>query len=228
MAELVEKSAIVPAGSGYTLTVKDFDAAGKVTELSCPMPDSADFSTWTMMQQIAMLKRGVWKTSTVSDIVWGLAYAQRIGADVMMGELFPTGEGRWGTSNKYKIKKALASGMVTGIESVTRELPDSVELAGCIQKKDLECTVTISVKGWEKPLVRKARLSRWFKGNNPNWKGNPEHMLELNTVAHACEYVPGVTGSTEDDEAPPLPAPETSLEQQLKESIAVAQQKGGK
>lgn len=204
MAELKNETAIVPVGTTHQITVKDFDAAGRVTELSCPLPEDARFETWNMMQQIVMLKRGVWATSTVPDIVWGLAYAKQIGADVMQGELFPTGQGRWGTSNKYKIKKALATGNILGIDTQMKELTGEKAPDGCIAKCDIACTVTITVKNWEKPLVRTARLSRWYKKGNPNWVGNPEHMLELNTVAHACEYIPGATGATEEDEAPPL------------------------
>jgi hypothetical protein len=85
-----------------------------------------------------------------------------------------------------------------------RELTNEKAPDGCIAKSDIECTVTIKVKGWDQPLVRTARLSRWYKKGNPNWVGNPEHMLELNTIAHAVEYIPGATGATEEDEAPPL------------------------
>lgn len=204
MAELENKQAIVPAtktGDNFTLTVKTYDAAGRATELTAPMPESPDFGTWTLMQQIVMLKRGMWKTCEPTDILWGLAYARKIDADPMKGELFPTGDGRWGTSNKFKIKKALESGRIEGI-SVDMKVLDDPGPVGCASPKDLECTVTIHVKGWKTPLKRVARLSRWFKKNNPNWVGNPEHMLELNTVAHACEYI--APGGVEDDEAPPL------------------------
>lgn len=215
MADLQNENKIVPTGTTHQITIKDFDAAGKITELSCPLPDDARFESWTMMQQIVMLKRGVWNASSVPDIIWGLAYAKQIGADVMQGELFPTGQGRWGTSNKYKIKKALATGNIIGIESVSKELTEPGP-AGCIAAHDIECTVTITVKGWQKPLVRKARLSRWYKKGNPNWVGNPEHMLELNTVAHACEYIPGATGATEEDEAPPLDQVQTATQTQTR------------
>ena len=209
MAELKEQVAIVPATQGvagavHQITVKDFDAAGKSTELTCPLPEDARFETWNMMQQIVMLKRGMWANSTVPDIVWGLAYAKHIGADVMQGELFPTGQGRWGTSNKFRIKKALATGNVIGIDTQMKELTGEAAPVGCIAKCDIQCTVTIKVKGWENPLVRTARLSRWYKKGNPNWVGNPEHMLELNTVAHCCEYIPGATSPTEEDEIPPM------------------------
>ena len=216
MADLMNETKLAPVGTTHQITVKDFDAAGKATELSCPLPEDARFESWSMMQQIVMLKRGVWATSTVPDIIWGLAYAQKIGADVMQGELFPTGQGRWGTSNKYKIKKALATGNIIGIDTQLKELTGEKAPDGCIAKCDIQCTVTITVKGWDKPLVRTARLSRWYKKGNPNWVGNPEHMLELNTVAHACEYVPGATGATEEDEAPPLDQSLTAAQNQTR------------
>jgi hypothetical protein len=186
----------------YKLTVKEFDAAANKVELSCPLPDSTEFAEWSIMQQVIMLKKGMWKSCTIPDILWGLAYARRIGADVMLGELFPSGEGRWGTSNKFKIKEALKTGKIKGFSVDIRDTGEKIELSGCIQKTDLECTVSLDVDGFTKPVVRKARLSRWFMGTNPNWKGRPEHMLELNTFAHACEYI--VPGGTEPDEAPPL------------------------
>lgn len=204
MAELKNETAIVPTGTTHQITAKDFDAAGKSTELSCPLPDEADFKKWSMMQQIVMLKGGMWNNLGVREIVWGLGMAKEIGANPMLGEIFPTGMGRWGTSNKFKIKQALATGNILGIDTQMKELTGEKAPDGCIAKCDIACTVTITVKNWEKPLVRTARLSRWYKKGNPNWVGNPEHMLELNTVAHACEYVPGATGATEEDEAPPL------------------------
>lgn len=208
-----ETKSLVGMEGAELVTVKDYDAAGRASEITIPLPKTSDFNTWTLMQQAVMLKRGVWKAASVADIVWGLAYARQIGADVVKGDLFPTGEGRWGTSNKYKIRQAIASGNVAGIEVAMKDLTDPVNLPGCVRNKDLECTVTIHVKGWDKPITRVARLSRWYKATNPNWKGNPEHMLELNTVAHACEYVPGANlGATEEDEAPPPTPPLMSFD----------------
>jgi hypothetical protein len=201
MPEPVNSSALVPTAQGqYDLKIRELDASGKATELSVPMPTTSEFAKWTLLQQVAMLKKGPWKASPINEIMFAVAYANSLGLDVMRGDVFPTGEGRLGTSNKAKIKLALATGQIEGIETSMRELPEDAP-AGCASKKDLECTVTIYVKGWQKPITRKAKLSRWFKASNPNWKGNPEHMLELNTVAHACEYVHPT--ATEDDEAPP-------------------------
>lgn len=203
MPEPTNTSAITlaPVEGEYILDIKEFDAGGKQTVLSVKMPTSADFAKWSLMQQVAMLKKGPWKSSPIAEIAYGIVYADRLGLDIMKGDVFPTGEGRIGTSNKAKIKLALATGNIEGIETNTVEI-DAPGPVGCASKKDLECTVTIHVKGWKSPIVRKSKLSRWYKAKNPNWVGNPEHMLELNTVAHACEYVN--PGATEDDEAPPL------------------------
>lgn len=205
MPEPANTVLLAPTTSGgMRITIRDFDAAGRANELACDLPSSGDFKQWSLQQQIVMLKKGAWATSSVADIVWGLAYANALNADVMKGELFPTGPGRWGTSNKYKIKQALRTGRVRGISVEMRDTKENIDLKGCVQKTDLECTVTVAVEGWTAPIIRRARLSRWFKEKNPNWQGNPEHMLELNTVAHALEYVEPT--ATEDDEAPPAPA----------------------
>ena len=217
MAEVENKSsalAIVPNPQGQaqsldTFTITEYDPAGEKKSLIIPMPSSIDFAQWTVLQQVGMLKRGPWSKIMIADIYWGLSYAHRIGADVMKGDLFPTGEGRFGTSNKFKIKQGFATGRIESFEVDIRDTGERIELAGCIQKTDLECTVTLEVKGLKKPIIRKARLSRWFNAKNPNWQGRPEHMLELNTFAHACEYIPGNDGIpaallTEEDEAPPV------------------------
>jgi hypothetical protein len=90
--------------------------------------------------------------------------------------------------------------MVEGIQKETVALDAPFKRSG-YEGKDLECTVTIHVKGWKVPIVHKARLSQWYMERNPNWVSRPEYMLELNTTAHACELV--APGGTESDEAPP-------------------------
>jgi hypothetical protein len=187
---------------GLNFTVKTFKPDGTSESITIPLPDSPDFQKWSFAQQVGMLKNGVWKDQSLQDIIFGLAYAKHIGAEVLEGELFPTGNGRWGTSNKYKIKKGFSTGQILAytVDTVDtgKPLPDTIA-AKCIQKTDLECTVTLKVKMFETPLIRRARLSRWFTASNPNWGSRPEHMLELNTLAHAMEFlVPGET-----DEAPP-------------------------
>lgn len=194
-------TALVPVEGEYVMTVSEFDTAGKRNNMTVTLPTHGRFNEWSLMQQAVMLKKGPWKDSPISEIAFGIAYATALGLDIMKGDVFPTGMGRIGTSNKAKIKLALATGNVEGIETNMKVL-DEAAPAGCSAKKDIECTATIHVKGWKAPIVKRQRLSQWFKARNPNWVGNPEHMLELSTVAHACEYVNPT--ATEDDEAPPL------------------------
>lgn len=202
MAELANQTSLVPVDGEYVVEVKEFDAAGKSTALKVALPTEADFNKWALMQQAVMLKKGMMKLAPISEIVWAIAYAHRKGLDIMSGDVFSTGEGRIGIANKAKIKMALATGNIVGIETDIRDTGEPISLAGCSQKTDLECTAKIHVKGWKVPIVKKARLSKWYMPKNPNWQGRPEYMLELNTVAHGCEYVnPTETGA---DEAPPL------------------------
>jgi hypothetical protein len=204
MAEQANATELVPVNGEYVLSVRDFDAAGKATSLSVALPESPDFNKWSLMQTVIMLKKGAWAGQPVADIVYAIAYAHNKGLDIFSGDIYSTGQGKINTSNKAKIKLALATGNIVGIEVSIVETADPIAIPGCTLKKDLECTATIHVKGWTVPIVRKSRLSKWFNAKNPNWQGRPEHMLELNTVAHAVEYVnPTVT---DDSEAPPLNA----------------------
>jgi len=200
MAEAQSTNALVPIDGEYMIEVKEFDAAGKSKAITVAAPTSADFRAWSLMQQAVMLKKGPWQSRSLQEIIYAIAYANNLGLDIMQGDVYPTGDGRINTSNKAKIKQALATGNIEGIEVAIVDTGKAISLDGCSQKTDLECTVTIHVKGWKVPIVRKSQLSRWFNKSNPNWKGRPEHMLELNTVAHAVEYVHPM--ATESDETP--------------------------
>ena len=216
MAEIVKAA---PQDLSTTvLTIKEFDELGRTTEYSVPMPTSGNFNEWSIVQQIGMLKMGTWKKVPIHQIMFAIAYANRYALDIMQGDVYSTGEGRIGISNKAKIKLALATGNVKGIKTAIRDTGAPISLTGCAQKTDLECTATITVKGWDEPIVLTQRLSEWFMERNPNWVGRPAHMLTLNTVAHACEFInPGETG---DDEAPPLAiaAPATSRDSTVVEA----------
>jgi hypothetical protein len=206
MAEQVQATAITITPNEQPLVeFKEFDAAGKIQVYKVPLPVTQDFNQWTLMQQVMMLKQGIWEKLSIYDIIWGLHYAKSRGADVTQGDLFPTGKGRFGESNGFRRKLALRTGNVIGIETSFKELDDDLPAAAakCIRKKDLECTATIYVKDWPKPIVKRQRLSRWYNEKNPNWVSNPENMLEESTVGHACRWVPGVDSGSE-EEAPPI------------------------
>lgn len=194
------ETAIVPAVQldQYAITVRELDQLGRATEYQVPAPTSPDWGAWTLMQQVAMLKRGPWAKYPITDVIFAIAYAQSLHLDITQGDVYAAGDGRIATSNKAKIKLALATGNIIGIETDTVELAEPAP-AGCTgAAKDLECTVVLTIKGWSKPIINKARLSHWYKAKNPNWVGNPRHMLKLNAIAHACELVhPSETGEDE-------------------------------
>jgi len=188
--------------SAMTMKVRELDAMGRATEYLVPIPDKSNFAEWSFYQQIAMLKAGAWEKIPVSQVIYAIAYAEKQGLDIMQGDVYSTGDGRIAISNKAKIKLALKTGRICGIKVETIETEDPLVLEGCAVSHELECTVTLKVKGFDEPVVKIQRLSEWYMPRNPNWKFRPQHMLELNTLAHACEIVhPTVT---EGDEAPPL------------------------
>lgn len=213
MAELEGGVEIMPVTDGlakttqgdfgrYSLQISEYDAAGAKQQFAVAIPQAGAWPD--VMLRAALLKKTTFESHPMPMIIHGVIYADRMGLDIMAGDVYLV-QGRPAISNKAKIKMALATGQIESIETAIKELPEKPDiLRDCVVKNDLECTVTLEVKGWKKPLVRRAKLSRWYKGKNPNWKDNPEHMLELNTVAHACEYI--APGGTDSDEAPPLSA----------------------
>lgn len=217
---MAESTALAPTRKldELNLKVKELDALGRAEEYIVGLPTSPNFAEWSFLQQIAMLKTGAWKSIPVPQVAFAIAYANRLGLDIMQGDVYSTGEGRIATSNKAKIKLAMQTGKIVGINSVVTETERPFSADGCAVKKDLECTVTVSVKGWERPLTLTQRLSEWYVGRNPNWKSRPEHMLKLNTLAHACEYInPTETG---DDEYLPAPMTQGTVKEQLQREIA--------
>ncbi len=193
------KIQVIPPAPAYRLTAREFSPTGEAMEIAAEFPTEIDFEKWSVMQQVVMLKKGTWKNASVAEILFGLAYAKKMGLDVMQGDVYSVGDGRIATSNKAKIKMAFATKRIKGFTTDIKELKDNpINLPGCAQKFDLECTVVLDVEGLNKPIIRKAKLSAWYNSKNPNWTGRPDHMLELNTMAHACEYVhPTETGPDE-------------------------------
>jgi hypothetical protein len=218
------KAEIVPAASAvetvqgdfgrFLVRVKEYDAAGQPDNFALAI--TTDHPVWGehLMNACVLKQAEQWRQTPLMVVAWASRYAKENGLDIFAGDVYMV-QGRVSTSNKAKIKKALASGLIKGIETTITKLSDPPPQGCTCVPNDLECTATITVAGWEKPIIRKARLSRWFKRSNPNWVSNPEHMLELNTVAHACEFV--APGGTEADEVPYTP--QWDLEDQLRASV---------
>jgi hypothetical protein len=210
MADLKDNAAIVPAGAttSYALTIREFDAAGRSSDLTVQVPLDATIETikGNLLLRAAILKSTTWNKFNIPQILHAIMFADRLGLDIELGDVYST-DGRPAISAEGRIKLALATGRIKGISTQWRELDDPAP-AGCVLKKDLECTVTIQVADWDKPVVRTARLSRWFK-NTPAWKERPEHQLELNTIGHACRLIRPV-GDPADT---PEPEPQVSAAQ---------------
>lgn len=202
-----ESGAIVKL-EAQVIPVYDFDERAQKVTYQLTIPSTSDFDAWDLTTQALMLKRGMWSKLPLPEIIWGLCYARRIGADVVEGDLFPTGNGRFGQSNGYRIRKAKESGNWAGPpefewKDTGKALPERCKK--CSQKTDLECTVKVYVKGWTKPIIKTHLLSEWYKDTEP-WNNTPRNQLEQNTLGHACRYVPGVPMDS-NEEAPPPEAP---------------------
>lgn len=191
MATELGTAAIVPAGQaaqGYTMSITEFDAAGAKSTLTVPIPDgSLGFKQWNILARAAVLKQTTWNKFTVPQIILATMFADKLGLDIELGDVYST-DGRPAVSAEGRMKLAMKTGLVQGIKTTFRDTGEAINLPGCVLKTDLECTVTITVKGWAEPAQRTARLSRWFK-KTPAWMERPEHQLELNTIGHLCRLI---------------------------------------
>lgn len=202
------QQAIVPAQpadlADMFVTIRELNELGQAVVYKVPLPSSPAFSDWSLFQQVAMLKAGSWSKTPVPMIVFAIAYANKLGLDIMQGDVYTTGEGRIATSNKAKIKMALATGKILGYEVQFTDTEDPGP-AECVLDHDILCTISLTIKGMEKPIIKTQSLCEWFVAKNSNWKTRPRHMLEINTFAHACEMINPT--ATEDDERPPMATP---------------------
>lgn len=202
MADLKQNEAIVPAPTreGYSITISEFDAAGKRSDLVVPLPTGASIENvrGNLLLRAAILKSTTWNKFAIPQILHGIMFADRLGLDIELGDVY-SADGRPALSAEGRIKLAQKDPRYKGHSTTFKELDEPLNKPKCVLKKDLECTVTIRVEGWEQPIVRTARLSRWHK-DTPAWNERPEHQLELNTLGHACRFLRPI-GDPED--APP-------------------------
>lgn len=211
------ESALVPAGeatkpvvrlSDMQLKVRELDALGRGVEYTVTLPTTVEYAKLTVDQKLWLLKTGALRACSIPMIYSIMVRAEELrretGAkiDELAGDIYATGEGRMALSNKAKIKIANATGRIQGVEWTVVEDGD-LELTG-YEGPELICTVTVHVKGFVKPVILTQRLSEWYMPSNPNWKTRPEHMLRLNTYAHACEFI----FPMDNDDAPSSATPE--------------------
>lgn len=209
MAEQASSTAIVPANPGeYNISIREFDAAGRANNFIVPVPTNVDSQQVGVMLRSAILKRTTWKDKDMPTILHAVIYADRMGLDIMAGDVYMANEGRLSTTAGAKIRHAMSSGKIKGYtidmvegEPITIPWRTSKE-AGEYKGPNYRAKVTVHVEGFTVPMTYETTLSEWFVGINPNWRTRPMYMLRRNALSKALEEVAPM--GVEPEEAPPL------------------------
>lgn len=208
MAEQSNSTALVasPALEGeYVLSIKEFDAAGKSSALAVPVPSNMTVQNMSVMLMAAILKNTTWKMHTLATILLAIAYADHMGLDILAGDIYIAAEGRLSTTAGAKIRHAMSTGKIKGY---TVDITDGTQIT--IKNKqgqevykgpNLQAKVSVTVDGWQSPVVYCTTLAEWFVAHNPNWVTRPAYMLRRNALSKALEEVAPM--GIEADEAPP-------------------------
>lgn len=209
MAEQSSTTAIAPIDGEYQIAIRDFDAAGKASGFMVPVPNNIDAHGASVMLRSAILKKTTWKAFDFPTILHAVIYADRMGLDIMAGDVYMAEEGRISTTAGAKIRHAMASGKIAGYKVEISDGP-LITIPYQLKGKDelykgpnLKAKVTVLVKGWDEPMTYETTLAEWFTGRNPNWRNRPAYMLRRNALSKALEEVAPM--GVEADEAPPTP-----------------------
>lgn len=208
MPEQANSTELVPLNGEYQIQVSEFDAAGKRSSFAVPVPTNMNSQEASVMLRLAILKRTTWKSYDIPTILHAILYADRMGLDIVAGDVYSVDGGRLATTAAAKIRHAMASGKIAGYNVEITEGPEitikwqSSKGPGEWTGPNLKATVTVYVKDWEKPMTYTTTLEEWFMGGNPNWKSRPAYMLRRNALSKALEEVSPM--GVEPDEAPPL------------------------
>lgn len=225
MAEQSNTTAMVPVEGEYQIAIRELDGAGRGTTFMVPVPTNITSSEASVMLRAAVLKRTTWKQYDFPTILHAVIYSDRMGLDIMAGDVYMAAEGRISTTAGAKIRHAMGTNRIEGYEvDLIEGPPISIEYGKDKQKwvgNDLKAKVTVYVKGWKKPVVYDTSLGEWFVGTNPNWRTRPAYMLRRNALSKALEEVAPM--GVEADEAPPLtPVEAPNVRAALEEAKALA------
>jgi RecT family len=192
----------------YRIQVKDFTASGEKSEFMVPVPNTLTAEQASVVLRAAVLKNSTWKLQPFPFVLHAVMYADRMGLDIMAGDVYAGPDGRLATTSGAKIRHAMNSGRIEGYEV---EITDGAEIVipwksqkgeDCSYKgPNLKAKVTIYVKGFQKPITYEATLKEWYVGTNPNWRNRPGYMLRRNALSKALEEVAPM--GIEAEEAPP-------------------------
>lgn len=184
-------TALVPT-EGIALKVKEFSAAGGSNTFQMTLPQEGP---WFDRQLKAMcLKAGPMADQNIGNILCAIMYAEEMGLSVILGDLYFV-NGRIATTADAKIRHALSSGLIGGYECKIDKganINIHYQLKGQTQTwtgPDLHATVTVHVKGWEKPVVYEADLRDWFNGANAAWREHTAFMFRKNCLSKALSEV---------------------------------------
>lgn len=209
MAEQQSSTALVPVNGEYVIEVKEFtQAGGSASKFMVPVPNNISSQEASVMLRAAILKKTSWAKFDFPTVLHAVIYADRMGLDIMAGDVYMATEGRISTTAGAKIRHAIASGRVDGYDVEITPGP-AIKIPykdGVYEGPNLKAKVTVYVKGWQKPVVYETTLQEWFVGTNPNWKSRPAYMLRKNALSKTLEEVAPM--GIEADEAPPVEFPQ--------------------
>src|SRR5262249_43124186 len=103
MAEVAASTALVPVEGEYAIEVREFDAAGAKNRFMVPVANNINAPTSTVMLRAAILKPTTWKQFDFPTILHVVIYADRMGLDIMVGDVYMAEEGRISTTAGAKI-----------------------------------------------------------------------------------------------------------------------------
>lgn len=209
MAEQANNTALATIDGEYQIDVKEFDASGRSSIFKVPIPNNIDAQTASVMLRAAILKATTWKVYAFPIVLHAVIYADRMGLDIMAGDCYMAQEGRLSTTAGAKIRHAMSTGKIKGY---TVDITDGPEISlknrqgqEAYKGPNLQAKVTVTVDGWNAPVVYQTTLSEWFMGSNPNWTSRPAYMLRRNALSKALEEVAPM--GVEAEEAPPIEQP---------------------
>lgn len=208
MPEPAATTALIPVEGEYIVDIREFDAAGRATNFRLPIPANVSANQASVMLRAVLLKKTTWKQYDIPTIVTAVLYADNMGLDAMAGDVYMTPEGRISTTAGAKIRHAMSTNRIKGYSVELTKGPDvtlewrTKDGPQKLTTPDLRVKVTVTVAGWEKPVIYEAFLEEWFVGTNPNWRNRPAYMLRKNALSKAMDEIAPM--GVESDEAPPL------------------------
>ena len=209
MAEQSNSTALVKMDNSYEISIREFDAAGKSNTFMVPVPNNVDAQTASVMLRAAVLKNTTWKQHAFPVVLHAVIYADRMGLDIMAGDVYMAQEGRISTTAGAKIRHAMSTGKIKGYtiditdgDPITFKDKSGKEV---YKGPNLQAKVTVTVDGWNAPVIYSTTLAEWFVSYNPNWVSRPSYMLRRNALSKALEEVAPM--GVEAEEAPTIEQP---------------------